>query len=146
MKHPHKLNTCLATRLINNTNLPNGCWLWTAARNSSGYGNIRIDGRIESSHRTSWVTFNGPIPIGLQVLHHCDEPSCINPDHLFLGTQQNNIDDCKLKHRRRRKLNLNLVRAIRADNRGQAILAKIYGVCQSNVSQIKSRKIWGWID
>ncbi len=70
-----------------------GCVLWTAAKEPRGYGNIRWRGRMWRAHRLSWVAARGPIPDGLLVCHKCDVPSCINPDHLFLGTHQDNSDD-----------------------------------------------------
>lgn len=73
-----------------------GCWLWTAGRNSTGYGIIAHN---VVTHRASWMVFRGPIPNGLRVLHRCDNRSCINPDHLFLGTQRDNVHDMMRKQR-----------------------------------------------
>lgn len=70
-----------------------GCWIWTASKYPYGYGCIRFNGRNEAAHRVSWELHNGPIPDSMQVLHHCDNPPCVNPSHLFLGTNQDNIDD-----------------------------------------------------
>ena len=79
------------------------CWNWTAGTNSKGYGRIlnsrkECEGEI-SAHRLSWVLHNGPIPEGLQVLHNCDNPPCVRPDHLFLGTNLDNMRDKKNKGR-----------------------------------------------
>ena len=78
------------------------CWLWTANRNSVGYGMIAPGYGGRSSilaHRASWELANGPVPAGLFVCHHCDTPLCVNPAHLFLGTDQENKDDMVRKGR-----------------------------------------------
>lgn len=62
-----------------------------------GYGQIEIDGRSQQAHRVAWMLHNGDIPTGLRVLHHCDVRNCVNPEHLFLGTQRDNVDDALKK-------------------------------------------------
>lgn len=81
-----------------------GCWLWLASENPRGYGQVwDIDeGRAIVAHRASYKVFVGPIPEGARVLHKCDTPLCINPDHLFLGTQQDNLLDMATKGRGRK--------------------------------------------
>ena len=76
-----------------------GCWLWTEYCNEWGYGRLRVNGKKMLAHRASWETFIGPIPDGLRVCHHCDTESCINPDHLFTGTDKDNVHDCIKKGR-----------------------------------------------
>jgi hypothetical protein len=78
-----------------------GCWLWTGASTWQGYGLIHHHGRrgMVSVHRLSWTIANGGIPAGLQVLHRCDNPPCVNPDHLWLGTNADNIADKLAKGR-----------------------------------------------
>lgn len=74
------------------------CWYWIGGLTSGNYGNFRLLGE-NKAHRVSWLIHNGKIPQGLCVLHKCDVSSCVNPEHLFLGTQQENIDDMKKKGR-----------------------------------------------
>lgn len=76
-----------------------GCQIWTGCIGRDGYGQFRINGKIEGAHRASWMLANGPIPHGLHVLHHCDVPPCINPIHLFLGTHADNMADMLRKRR-----------------------------------------------
>jgi hypothetical protein len=76
------------------------CWNWKAGTRN-GYGRLWLDGGIKSAHRVAWEFTNGPIPDGLRVLHRCDNPSCCNPAHLFLGTQEDNVADMVSKGRQR---------------------------------------------
>lgn len=77
----------------------NGCWLWTGSRNSGGYGVMKRLGKQVSAHRISWQLARGTIPPDLHVLHRCDNPACVRPEHLFLGTNQDNIADRIAKQR-----------------------------------------------
>lgn len=74
------------------------CWLWTAYRNR-GYGKIMLEGRCRMAHRVAWEQEFGLIPEGLALCHHCDNPSCVRPSHMFIGTQQDNLDDMVSKGR-----------------------------------------------
>jgi hypothetical protein len=76
-----------------------GCWLWTGHLNRGGYGEIRIKGRAVSAHRFAWQLVHGPIPIGMLVMHRCDNPTCVRPDHLALGTDADNMRDRDAKGR-----------------------------------------------
>src|SRR4051812_44802440 len=79
-----------------------GCWLWTAYRNKAGYGTFGVGGTQKLAHRVAWELGVGPIPQGIKVLHHCDNPSCVNYEKcLFLGTQIENIQDMIAKGRHR---------------------------------------------
>jgi hypothetical protein len=82
---------------------PDGCWIWKGRRTTRGYGTVNAGlGKNLAAHRASWQIHNGPIPDGLWVLHHCDNPSCVRPDHLFLGTHDDNMRDMALKGRNAR--------------------------------------------
>lgn len=81
---------------------PNGCWVWQGANvGRPGHGRIIHNGRLESTHRVSWMLANGPIPDGLWVLHICDNPPCVNPRHLYLGTALDNARDAVVRKRLR---------------------------------------------
>ena len=110
-----------------------GCWLWTGAINTLGYGLIglghRSDG-IAKAHRVSYQLHKGEISTGLCVLHRCDNPYCVNPDHLFLGTLSDNMKDCVQKKR-------NFIPDNRAEKATWAKLTK------ENVLHIKEREMTG---
>jgi hypothetical protein len=78
-----------------------GCWLWQAATMPNGYGVVNWREKLWLAHRLSWTGVHGPIPAGGMICHRCDERRCVNPDHLFLGTRQVNMDDLKAKRLRR---------------------------------------------
>lgn len=93
----------LAARFWEKVDRAEGCWLWTGAK-SSGYGKIQRGQRGAGyvwAHRVAWELTVGPIPDGLQVLHACDNPPCVNPAHLFLGTRSDNMRDAASKGRLR---------------------------------------------
>lgn len=77
-----------------------GCWIWNAATDRYGYGAFSYNGKTETASRVSYQLYKGPINDGLHVLHTCDNPACVNPDHLFLGTNKQNVEDRKTKGRR----------------------------------------------
>lgn len=93
-------------RLIKRTIVDaSGCWIWTGCIGFGGHGQIRESianyskSRLLMTHRVSWIHHRGDIPVGLFVLHKCDVPRCVNPSHLFLGTQRDNMDDMLNKER-----------------------------------------------
>jgi hypothetical protein len=128
-----------------------GCHEWVSPVLQSGYGVLKHRQKQWKAHRFLWTFRNGPIPDGMLVCHKCDNRRCINPDHLFLGTTQDNVDD-KMKKGRFKllrgeqigtsKLKPQDVIAIINDSRPQAKIAAAYGIAQSNVSMIKQRKAW----
>ena len=75
------------------------CWEWEAGRNRAGYGIVYLQKKMRMSHRVAWMLANGPIPDGMVICHHCDNPSCCNPRHLFLGSVLDNIHDRDQKGR-----------------------------------------------
>lgn len=122
-----------------------GCLIWMGHTGHAGHGHVGIGGVVKRAHRVAWEAVNGPIPEGLSVLHRCDTPCCINPVHLFLGTQVDNMDDMNKKGRGARgekhgqaKLSDADVRAIREDSRQGVVVAKEYGICPSHVSDIRN--------
>lgn len=134
-----------------------GCWEWGGNRMSNGYGRIGVDRKKVLAHRASWLIHNGPIPDGVFVCHHCDNPPCVNPDHLFLGTQRDNIHDMLAKGRHQSQAHLgedhgmallteDNVRAMRAEYAAggltQKELAVRYGVDQTTISKAICGKTW----
>lgn len=77
-----------------------GCWLWTAYIGTWGYGRFMLNGKAEKAHRVAWSLVYGPIPIGQLILHRCDTPACVRPEHLFLGSNKDNYDDMEAKGRK----------------------------------------------
>jgi len=105
-----------------------GCWIWTGSCFRLGYGSVRFEGKTRSAHRLAWELLRGPIPEGLNVLHKCDVPSCVNPDHLFAGTHQENMQDKAAKGR------CNLPNG---ENNPMAKLT------EDNVREIREKYVWG---
>ena len=136
------------------------CWLWTGLRHSNGYGVGWANGGRMYAHRVSWLVANGPIPAGLHVLHHCDNPPCVRPDHLFLGTATDNMRDMARKGRAgglmprghanpNSKLTADDVRSVRAAlSAGEvpADIARRFGVRPQSITAIASGKSWSWLD
>ncbi|MBK8909035.1 MAG: HNH endonuclease [Rhodospirillales bacterium] len=128
------------------------CWLWLGAKDLDGYGFVKQkDGAQLRAHRVSYELHHGPIPLNLYVCHTCDNPSCVNPDHLFAGTPKANSDDKARKGRSSRlngsenpmsKLVAADVRAIRSDRRPKRTIAARYGVSVSHVRDIQKGRRW----
>ena len=83
----------IISKLLHSFDLEGGCWIWNRSTDTSGYGNTWAFDRCWKVNRLSYYLFVGEIPKGLLVCHTCDKPPCFNPDHLWVGTQQENIDD-----------------------------------------------------
>ena len=139
-----------------------GCWLWMGSKVPDGYGNFRINSasNMVKAHRVAYELVCGPIPVGIHVLHDCpggDNPSCVNPKHLWLGTHAQNMKDASKKKRfssshRRRKGSLNsnaklteaqviLIRSMKSIET-QKHIAKSFNVSQPLIGMIHRRKIW----
>jgi len=143
----------LATRLAHYTKKGAGCWEWTGSRDPNGYGRLNIGGYPALAHRLSWQVHCHEISPEQHVLHRCDNPACVRPDHLFLGDQADNNHDMIAKGRfspgvslgedhGHAKLTDDDVRAIRAHPGPQTAIAKQFGISQAQVSDIKRRKSW----
>lgn len=120
-----------------------GCWLWLGSVNNDGYGLIRIGSRRDGSrrlvkaHRLSYEVHVGPIPLGLEVLHRCDVPACVNPAHLFVGTHLDNVNDMLTKGRHHHKLSIEARREIATSTEPSLVLAHRHGVCRRLVFRIR---------
>jgi hypothetical protein len=140
---------------------PNECWEWRASKNSEGYGQLTFKSKKYRAHRLAWTLHNGREPkAGLLILHSCDRPSCVNPNHLREGTDHDNMQDCMTRKRHRPvpqpgeahprvKLNNQAVRDIRkrvASGESRVALAREYGVTRSRVAQIYLRKGWKHVE
>lgn len=122
------------------------CWEWNGARTPDGYGVKRINGTLHYTHRLAWEWANGPIPKGMFVCHRCDNPPCCNPDHLFMGTPSDNMQDCSKKNRISRRNSAILTKEdvvrIRASTGPYKEIGKIFGVHQTTICNVKTRKTW----
>lgn len=129
------------------------CWEWTGANKGNGYGHTSRG----PAHRRIYELFVGAIPNGLDVCHRCDNRACVNPDHLFLGTRLENMQDCKRKGRTARgsalgnrkgengsaaKLTWESVYQIRASSEPSKVLAQKYGVTNDNINRIRRNDTW----
>lgn len=137
-----------------------GCWLWAGYRNPKGYGVLGIGRATYLAHRASYEEYVEIIPEGLNVLHRCDNPPCINPRHLFLGTQKDNVDDMDAKGRRviptkfgqshgNSRLTDAAVERIAVDLvmgvLPQKKISKKHGLSQQHVSDINRGNIWSHV-
>lgn len=135
-----------------------GCWLWLGSTERNGYARVRRAGARFLAHRLAYEDFRGPIPDGMYVCHRCDTPSCVNPDHLFLGTPADNVADMIAKGRKapqgNEACNYKLTNSQVADIReryasiviSQTKLAREYGVtpCQiNNIVRGRQRRVDG---
>jgi len=129
-------------------------WIWMGCKNNHGYGTLFVDGRHKYAHRISYEIHNGKIPNGMCVLHTCDDPACVNPEHLHLGTQKINAYERETRNRGnhvtgekngRSKFTIEQILEIRkksASGISNRKLAKEYGVVNSTIHFIKSRQHW----
>lgn len=131
-----------------------GCWMWTASKDRQGYGFFRLNRRLMLAHRVGYELANGPIPMGLLVMHTCDNPACVRPSHLVLGTHADNMRDKVKKgrqarhgggHNPRAKLTWPLVVGIRtARSTGESVrsIAARLRMSRMAIYRIVSRESW----
>jgi len=135
---------------------PNECWEWKASCYKEGYGKFKYENKIVRTHRMAWKLTNGPIPEGMCICHHCDNPKCCNAenteDHLFLGTLKDNSKDMVNKDRQAKgehNGNVKLtesqvieIKKLRKEGYKQQQLADIFGLHQPQISAIINNKYW----
>lgn len=120
-----------------------GCWIWMRSLNQRGYGQMSFEGYPTSAHRVSYQVFRGEIPEGKHVLHTCDVRVCVNPDHLYLGTDVENCRDRMVRGRHKKppvtKLNLTeeQIREIRQSSERYSVLGRRYGICGATCKKVK---------
>lgn len=131
------------------------CWVWTGGKHKDGYGLTGVTGKTELAHRVAWEFTNGKIPEGLHVLHKCDNPPCVRPDHLFVGTHLDNMQDMNNKGRLKTtgmagekhplsvlsEVNVLDIREM-AKTMTQTSIALIYKVSRQAVGDIVCRRNW----
>lgn len=132
-------------------NKKTNCWEFSKGKDDSGYGCLKYNGIPFKAHRLSWTLNAGPIPQDMYVLHKCDNRSCVNPKHLFIGTHRDNMGDMAKKGRANRpfgekngrsKLTLKIVNEIRYSFLMNITLAEIHGVTKSTIGKIRNNKLW----
>jgi len=130
---------------------PSGCWVWLGSLNNRKYGKIKFLGRCISSHRLSWELHNNKIiPHGMCVLHRCDNPPCVNPDHLFLGTNSENSKDMTNKNRQAKGIRNGqsvltedaVLEIRRRSNESSRSLGLEFNVSKTTILNIINRKRW----
>jgi len=135
---------------------PDSCWPWLGARTSAGYGHFYVGGAHYYAHRFSYEIHVGPISDDLYVCHHCDNPPCVNPAHLFLGTHVDNMHDMNRKGRGRRPIlrgadshraklttgDVVRIRELLASGESGVAIAASFGVSASAISSIRRGQTW----
>ena len=132
-----------------------GCWFWMAGKFKQGYGSFYFKGHHVKAHRIAWELTYGAISEGKKVCHHCDNPFCVNPEHLFMGTQRDNIRDMMAKGRsptvgasqvgennRNAKLTKEDALIIRKSSVPCKVLAGLYSVSLSQIYNIRNDYRW----
>ncbi len=126
-----------------------GCWEWQASCYTDGYGRYIINRTIRCAHRVSYEMGHDPIPKGMLVCHTCDNPPCVRPSHLFLGTYKDNMIDasrkgrmCRGEENNKSKLTEKDVKGILSDTRSHRTIARDYSVSHNVIGKIKRRQTW----
>lgn len=143
-------NSTLKERFFYKVEKTDSCWNWIGGKYSNGYGCMFVGRKLTGAHRVSWMVHNGAIPSGMQILHRCDNPPCVNPDHLFLGSQLENIRDMLGKNRggqhKCRTVTASDVIAIRKEREETGAsfkrIGEKYGFCANTAWMICTRKSW----
>lgn len=127
------------------------CVIWEGAKLKGGYGVTTYEGRTQTAHRVAYKRVHGEIPVGMVIMHSCDNPACVNPEHLSLGTQSQNRKDCINKGRANvpsgaghynAKLTVDIVIEIRSSCLTDSELADLYGVSRRTVSDARRYITW----
>ena len=129
------------------------CWIINGSQTDKGYSRFTINYKMYTGHRASWIIHNGPIPNKLCVLHKCDTPLCVNPNHLFLGTRADNVYDMVNKDRHTKGENnknakftpdkVVYIRYLQRNSKlSNTFIAKIFNTTQQTISAIKHKIIW----
>lgn len=136
-------------RFHNKVDKTGPCWNWTARKDKDGYGEFQYEGKKERAHRVSFILHIGDLAPGEFVLHSCDNPACVKPAHLRVGTVLDNKRDSIERDRHpakerhgMTKLTIEQVTAIKQDSRKQIEIAQAFGIGQSHVSRIKRGESW----
>lgn len=134
----------------NITRIPeSGCWIWMSSLNKGGYGRVCAGKKPFFAHRVSYEQKHGSIPNGMMALHHCDVRCCVNPDHIFIGTQKDNMTDKVRKNRQAKginhgnaKLTEDQVREIKSSSETSIKLAAKFNYSASMIREIKNGNLW----
>jgi len=154
----NKINEKDKKRFLSKIQKTDACWIWIGTIKPNGYGQFGLNYKIHYAHRFAYKLFIGEITKDLCVLHKCDNRRCVNPNHLFLGTLKDNVEDCIKKGRNKlppilrgenhgsSKLKLSDVVAIRRMYQQKeytmVFLGKLFGVKKSQISKIINKKLW----
>ncbi len=137
---------------------PDACWPWTRGCATGGYGLFCIASKDHRTHRISYYLNSGPFPADLYVCHHCDNPTCVNPSHLFLGTNDDNMRDMVAKGRQNRQrgelcgtsklVTMDVFALLRRYGDGETIksIASSFGISRSQVIRIVNQERWAHVD
>lgn len=142
-------------RFWDKVNKTDTCWYWLAYTNIKGYGQFKFNGTMRTTHRVSYELVHGTIPAGLLVCHKCDNPSCVNPAHLFLGTNDDNMKDMVNKNRSHKPTGsinpkaklvesdvIEIRNMYKTGRYTQLEIAKLYCISQPTVKDITKRQTW----